>query len=220
MIDFESAKKILSVKTHKIFYKIKENVLPIVVASFILLPIIIFFIISYPHASNSKMIVKSNSNIQILNQLNEMDLKLEKILQDPGHSKTDEQTVKLIQQDIKLIQRSLVEIAKTSDIQQVSKQIKTIQEDIGNQINDLKKTIKSSSENNEVLDPSVLPFHVVSIDIISGQSYISVDYANHILPVAVGDLLGGWRVSNADYDANIAEFINEKNQVVKINLKG
>ena len=31
-----------------------------------------------------------------------------------------------------------------------------------------------------------------------------------ILPMITGDLLAGWRVLSADYDAGVAEFVNEK----------
>jgi len=65
-----------------------------------------------------------------------------------------------------------------------------------------------------------LPFHVLAVDVIAGEAYVSVDYAHHVSPMALDDLLGSWRLDSADYDSNTAEFVNEKNQFVRVNLKG
>ncbi len=85
---------------------------------------------------------------------------------------------------------------------------------------DLKKSVSSSLGNKEYLDSSLLPFQVISIDVIGGEPYISINYADHISPLGVGDLLVGWRVTSADSDQGIAVFVNEKNQFIRISLQG
>ena len=57
---------------------------------------------------------------------------------------------------------------------------------------------------------------MVSVDRIAGLPYVSVDYAKHISPLAVGDQLAGWRVMAAYFDAGVAEFVNDKDQYVKV----
>jgi hypothetical protein len=125
-----------------------------------------------------------------------------------------------LEKEIMTIHQSIVDVAKGSDIQKMSNQITLVKEDMDSQISDLKKSVYESSGNKQYISESALPFHVISVDVIAGQSYVSVDYANHTLPLAISDLLAGWRVISADYDSGVVDFVNEKNQYVKVSLQG
>jgi soluble cytochrome b562 len=213
MISLDSIKILLG----KYVEIIRDNFLHIIVGSFIVLPFIIFFYVSHPH--NKIYELNHKQNEIMLNELKDINGQMQIIAKNPSQSKVYE-ALQSIQNDATTIQKSIVEVAKTADIQKVSNQITGIKEDVDNQINDLKKTVVSSMSNKQFLDPNALPFNVISIDVIAGQPYVSVDYANHILPIAIGDLLAGWRVNSADYDSSVVEFVNGKNQFVSINLKG
>lgn len=197
---------------------IRYNFLHIVVGSFIILPLIIFLYVSYPHENKVEAQNKKHNEI-VLNELSDINNQMKIIVNHPDQVRMY-QALQSIKNDAGDIQKSVKDVAKTTDIQKVSNQINGIKEDVDNQISDLKKTVVSGMSNKQVLDPAALPFHVISIDVIAGQSYVTVDYANHILPIAIGDLLAGWRVNSADYDSRVAEFVNEKNQFVQINLQG
>ena len=118
------------------------------------------------------------------------------------------------------IKNSINNTAKSSEVQKISGQLNSIKEDIDSQINSLKKIVSHGSNNKEYLDATALPFQVISVDIIAGQSYATVNYENHIWPLTIGDSLAGWKIIYVDYDTEIIELINEKNQHVKIKIRG
>lgn len=125
-----------------------------------------------------------------------------------------------LEKDLTAIQKSNVDSVKLSDIQNISSQITSIKEDVNLKITDIKKMISDTLGNKEYLDAGLLPFKVVSIDVISGQTYITIEYANHIFPLSIGDIIAGWHLNHADYELNNVEFINDKNQSIKLHIEG
>jgi hypothetical protein len=221
MINIESMKKSINKNIQVLIQKAKENKHYRVAGSVILVSIFAYFCFFNQGGSTKKLATTQNKRSEsMLHELNDISAQLQQISQSPSESKVHGLALKEIQKNVADIQKSIAEIAKTSDIQKVSNQITSIKDDVTNQISDLKKTVSMSSGNKQFLDANALPFHVISIDVIAGQPYVSVDYDNHILPVAIGDLLAGWRVSSADYDSGVAEFENGKDQFIRINLQG
>jgi hypothetical protein len=164
--------------------------------------------------------LKASRSDTIQGQLDAMHIILKEVASNPSNSKREQIALEGLEVNILSVQKSLVNVAKSSDIQQVSKQISLVKDDIDSQMVDLKKSVSSSFGNKEYLDASNLPFHVISIDVIGGEPYVSINYADHVSPLGIGDLLVGWRVASADSDQGVAVFINEKNQFVRISLQG
>lgn len=136
-----------------------------------------------------------------------------------GSQRNQNEALRNMESSLRVLQKSIIELAKTSDLQKVSNEILSIKTDMSSQINDLKQTVLDGKAEKNYLRADALPFHVMSIDVIAGRVYVSVDYDHRILPLGVGDFLAGWRLNNASYDTSKAEFVNEKNQFVMVNLQ-
>lgn len=156
----------------------------------------------------------------ILRELGDINSQIQKISLNPSESKLAEAAFTKIQDDLAAIHQSVADIAKSSEIQKVSSEIELVRNDVDTQMGDIKKAVSESMGNKQYLEPSALPFQVVSVDMIGGQPYVSVNYEDHVSPLGVSDLLAGWRLTSADYDAGYAEFVNAKNNFVKVNLQG
>jgi hypothetical protein len=155
-----------------------------------------------------------------LHKLNDISSTLHDIESNPNNSKQQQVTFQSLGQNMASVQKSMTDVAKSAEVQKVLNQLFSTKEDMDSQISDLKKSVADGGSNKQYLDASALPFHVISVDVIAGQTYVSIDYVSHISPLAISDLLAGWRVISADYDSGMAEFVNEKNQYVKVSIQG
>jgi hypothetical protein len=186
----------------------------------VLMVTLLGFIGRHKHGTIEDLVSLQNKRSEsILHELSDINATLHNVSSNPANAKQQE-FFRSLEKEILTIQQSIVDVARGSDIQKVARQIALVKDDVDSQINDLKKAVSENTGNKQYLDVSALPFHVISVDVIAEQSYVSVDYANHILPFAISDFLAGWRVVSADYDSGIAEFVNEKNQYVKVSLQG
>lgn len=123
-----------------------------------------------------------------------------------------------IEKDMGNAQHSLIDLAKTSDIQKVYSQLESIKEVINIKMTDIKHWVSTEKEHKHYLPPSHLPFHLTAIDMIGGEPYVTVDDDNHTFPMSIGDTLTGWRLIAADFESGFAEFMNANKQYVKITL--
>lgn len=165
--------------------------------------------------NHSTLQIKHNE--KILSELNDIEIQLKSLANNPS-SNAQKQELLQIENHIVELQKSMVEVAKSSDIQTIVNQISSVKDTMNEQMSDIKKTVSGGMGNKEYLDADVLPFKVITIDVIGEQSYVSVNYEDHVTPIAVSDVIAGWRLIFADYDANIAEFRNDKKQYVKVSL--
>jgi hypothetical protein len=156
----------------------------------------------------------------ILRELNDINSILHDVENNPLNNKQQQVTLQALQKDIASAQKFMTDVAKNSDIQKISTQLSSVKDDIDSQMSDLKKAVSKSVGSKEYLDASTLPFHVLSVDVIAGQPYASVEYAGHVSPLSIGDTLVGWRAITIDYNENVSEFVNDKNQYVKVSLQG
>jgi hypothetical protein len=156
----------------------------------------------------------------ILHELEDISSILQDVANNPLHNKQQQMALQALEKNSLITQKAMREVAKVSDIQKMSGQIVSVKDAIDAQLMNMKKVILEGTGGKQFLEASVLPFHVISVDVIEMQPYVSVEYANHISPLALGDVLAGWRVIRADYESGLAEFENDKNQLVKVNLHG
>jgi len=199
-------------------FELIKNKKYLALLAIVILAVIISMSIFHNNISATKLDVNRSNTITA--RLDAMYTILKEVANNPSNSKQEKIALERLEDNIFSVKKSLINVAKSSDIQQVSKQISLVKDDIDSQMLDLKKSVSSSLGNKEYLDSSLLPFQVISIDVIGGEPYISINYADHISPLGVGDLLVGWRVTSADSDQGIAVFVNEKNQFIRISLQG
>jgi hypothetical protein len=171
-------------------------------------------------SSNSLLETQNKRSETILRELNDINSILQVAENNSLNSQQQQVALEMVEKNITSIQKAVVDIATNADLQKISTQIANTKNDIDFQFSDLKKSISSSTLGKEYINESKLPFHIISVDIIGNEPYVSVNYENHVFPLAIGDKLADWDLLEADYDSGTAEFTNDKNQHVKINLQG
>jgi len=198
----------------KIVFKKKNLLILLTIASLVIL------CAATTKSSSSLLETQNKRSETILRKLNDINSILQIAENNSLNSQQQQVALEMIEKNITSIQKAVVDIATNADLQKVSTQITNTKNDIDFQFSDLKKSISSSALGKEYLNESRLPFHIISIDIIGNEPYVSINYENHVFPLAIGDQLADWNLLEADYDSGTAEFVNEKNQHVKINLQG
>jgi len=159
---------------------------------------------------------KSNHETQsVTAQLNTVQRALNQLSYHNQNPAEFKDTLSNISNNMSALQKSVDHSAKTSDVDKITAQITVITQSVG----ELKKLVAESGNGKEYLDVKNLPFKVISVDVISEQPFVSIDYQNHITPMGIGDTVAGWEIVSADYDNAAAEFKNNKDQYVKVNLE-
>ncbi len=154
-------------------------------------------------------------NELILQQIFQIHSELENLKSNPYEVKALSQVVN----NINDLKDSISDSAKISDVKNISSEIGTVKSDLDNKLDAIQKAISTQDDGKEYLDKSALPFIVLSIDVIAGYPFVSVNFNNQILPMSVGDTLAGFRLESADFVLDTAQFVNHNNQYIKINLK-
>ena len=106
------------------------------------------------HQTSAVSNLAINQNAQtrtILNQLNDINDQLQQLLSSPQNSKTFQQALFAMNNDLSSIQKSVNNLAKASDVQKVSDQLVAMQGDLDTQILDLKRVVANNSK--DYLDP-------------------------------------------------------------------
>lgn len=183
----------------------------------LLLLAMLFF---YHVIAKNRIISMQNKHSEfILHELNTIQSQLE-VFSGNTNNQKQQSMLNTIQAELSALQQSMVALAKASDIQKVSSQIASVKDDVDVKMGDIKQVMMSSSGGKHYLDARALPFRVIAVDVIAGLPYVSVDYSDHVSPLALGDTLAGWRVVAAYDEAGVAEFMNDKNQYVKVVIQG
>lgn len=198
----------------------KERPIIIIIAALILILTISNIATHKSSSIKDQMSIQNKRSESILHELNEINAILHDVEKNPHNTKEQQDALQTLEKNIISTQKSLIDVAKNTDIQKISTQLTSVKDDIDSKMDDLKKAVSKNIADKEYLDASKLPFHVLSIDIIAGQPYTSIEYAGHVSPLSVGDRLAGWRVIGMDYNEALAEFINDKNQYIKVSLQG
>lgn len=198
---------------------LKGNTTFIISAVSILLAGLFLLSISHKVNDHEAGLVKSQEiyNKKIIQDMGIINNQLEQLAKHTTDTK-QKALIQSIEDGISDLNKSINDVAKISDVQKVSGQLTDMKGDLENYMSDIKKTISTSVGDRKYLNPDILPFHVLSVDIISGQPYASIEYSDHISPIGVSDVIAGWKLVSADYDSGMAEFMNEKKQYVKVSL--
>ncbi len=78
--------------------------------------------------------------------------------------------------------------------------------------------IKDHKNKINIVDPDQLGFKVVDIFNMDHEDIVSIHYGAHTVPLIEGETIAGWSLVSASFATQRAEFMNEKNQHVIINL--
>lgn len=178
-----------------------------------------FFIANHKSNNEELTVIKSQTlyNEKILKNISNINDQLE-LLSKSTTNANQKNLISSIEGDMSEIKKSINDIAKSADVQQVSNQLTGMKEDIEKYMTDIKRAVSSSVGDRQYLNPEILPFRILSVDIISGQPYASVEYADHVTPVGVSDVIAGWKLVSADYDSSVVEFMNDKKQYIQVSL--
>ncbi len=174
-----------------------------------------YHVIENNHALNTQ----TQRSEVMLRELNSIQRQLD-IFSGNTNNPKQQSVLNTIQSQLSTLRESMVEIAKASDIKKVSSQITSVKDDVDIKMSDMMHAVTSFNGGKQYLDSNALPFHVLAVDMIAGLPYVSVDYSNHVSPLTVGDSLAGWQVVAAYNEAGVAEFMNDKNQYVKVVVQG
>lgn len=211
----------------KILKKLKNKKVLIgtilVFLSLILVVFIIFFSAHAPkkHKTTDKAInrIANTQTAQTTNsyflgkQLEDIAIKLAKIQTELAKN-TGVLDLDPIKEQIKQLAAQTQELSdKSSGI--ISKQIQDNTEQLKIELNIIKAKLTMLQQEKQkiaYLKPADLPFTVVSLDNIQQNNVVTVNYDYQTIPINIGDYLAGWKLINADFADQKAEFINQKNQ--------
>ncbi len=178
----------------------------------------IAFVLQHEVIKNRAFAMQNKRSEWMLRELTTIQSQLAEFSHTTTHPE-QQSMLTTMQSELSALQQTMLNLAKTADIQKVSNQIASVKEAVDSNMRDIKQTMIGMKGGKQYLDPRALPFQVIAVDIIAGLPYVSVDYNHHVLPLAVGDSLAGWEVMSAYADAGVAEWMNEKNQSVKVVLQ-
>lgn len=190
----------------------------ILLCIFLLLVSTIFIYYKQSFFYNNSEILQEKRNELIVLKLNDIRDAIFTIKNNPIITKKAGIDIQL-EKNISDIQKSFTEVTKTSDILKISGQITAMNDKLDLQLGEVKNVITQQvAGKKEYLNIDILPFKIISIDVVGDQRYIIVNYLNQILPLTYGDTLGSWRVNQVDYNLQTAEFENEKKQYIRVNF--
>lgn len=170
----------------------------------------------YHHTKHNQFLLQQNQqSTRMLQELNTIQSQLEAVA-DQTHSRQEESALTAMNTELATLRQLASSTAKTADIEKVSNDIASIKQSVETHAEDLQNALTANGFGQAELPASALPFKVVSVDILAGLPYVSVDYAHHTAPIAIGESLAGWRLMAVDDDIGAAEWMNDKNQHVKL----
>lgn len=171
----------------------------------------------FQHQSLSSTQINNNRNATlILNELNDINKQLQPLSASSQHSNSFQTAFESIQSNLESLQKQFTDFIQTTNLQHVSSQLTNMNHDFNQQLLDLKNEVAGNSGAKNYLDPHLLPFQVITVDVITGQVYVSINFDHHIMPLIIGDTLAGWTLINADFAPSRATFQNTQHQLIQI----
>jgi len=181
--------------------------------------LILMTLIYFQHQSLASTQINNNKNATlILNELNDINNQLQPLSASSQHSRSFQAAFEGIQSDLESLQKQFTDFIQTTNLQHVSSQLTDMHHDVDQQLLDLKNEVAGSNGTKNYLDPHLLPFQVIAVDVITGQPYVSINFDQHIMPLMIGDTLVGWTLIDADYSTSHATFQNNQHQLIQIQI--
>ncbi len=174
----------------------------------------LFYVMHENHGADQTTSITNKRSLLILSELSDLHNQVQQLSSTSSNPSELKTALGRLDAELTDIEKEVAETAKNTDIQKLSAQLSDMQTNLG----DLSQTMAAQSISKKYIDAKKLPFHVVSLDMISEQPFISVDYNHHIAPLGIGDSLATWKIVSADYDTQTVELANARGQYVKIIL--
>ncbi|MFN7098192.1 MAG: hypothetical protein ACK4PR_11640, partial [Gammaproteobacteria bacterium] len=162
----------------------------------------------------------TSTQLYVNEKLNDIQAKLSVIEHSLQHDNSTQNIVKL-ESDIQTINQHIQHITQ-DNTQSVETTISVNSQRLQQQITSLMQLVQHIEQSRQkmvYLTARALPFKVVALDSIQGQGVVTIDYHYDTFPIEKDDAIAGWRLTKADYSLQTAEFVNDKEQHVLIQLK-
>ncbi|MFN7098003.1 MAG: hypothetical protein ACK4PR_10685 [Gammaproteobacteria bacterium] len=184
--------------------------------------ICIGFTTFFLHAKNNTLLDKKATSTQLYvnEKLNDIQAKLSVIEHSLQQDNSAGNIVKL-ESDIQTINQHIQHITQ-DNTQSVETTVSVNSQRLQQQITSLTHLVQimqQSMRKAVYLTAKALPFKVIALDSIQGQGVVTIDYHYDTFPIEKDDTIAGWRLTKADYSLQMAEFANDKEQHVLIQLK-
>ncbi len=203
-----SVKSLLQTKWHALnpFYKKYCQVGCLVLLAIFLMSAFFVSLSQVLTIEKSRFQLEDKRTVFLTEQINSLRAQVEKLA-----STQDSAPVKKLSDELGVIEKDVSGVAKSAELEKIAVEMET-------HLDEMEKMIVSTSTNKKYLDAKLLPFQVTSVDVISQQPFVSVNYNHQMMPLGVGDSLAGWKILNADYAAMEVEFENDQGQFVKVRV--
>ena len=160
----------------------------------------------------------ANQDTSLMTALGDIRSQLNAVSDSQGSNSKLNQAIDSLNEKEEHIQSAVARLPEADAINQMASQLNTLPNEIESQLSDLKNKLVIGTDSKTYLEPTALPFKVVSIDVIGGLPYVSINYDNHIEPISEEDSVAGWQLTTVDYAIQTAEFVNSQQQYVKMQL--
>lgn len=196
----------------------KRNVL-IITSMLLVALLLMIYIFNGKRNINNFVAMEQKNAVVIINRLQNIDSQLNQLTSTHYTPENFKTNIVNISSEIASLKSMLSSTVNKVDIQNVANQITSAKDELNTNILDIKKAVIDSSQSKQYISLKSLPFKVVSIDVISEKSFVSIEYDNHITPLLLGDSVAGWNLTSASYETGMAEFKNTKDQYIKLSIK-
>lgn len=147
--------------------------------------------------------VSEERQANILSRLDEIQSQIVSLKADHAQIQSLQASLSHLQETM-ATEQSLTALAKSSEVQQLTKQLQQWKSTTHSPY-----SLKNNHQKSKPV-PMTLPFHVNSLDIIAGSPYISIEYQQASLPLRVNDPLAGWKAIDMDITNSKVVFENLK----------
>ncbi|MBB71448.1 MAG: hypothetical protein CMF50_03520 [Legionellales bacterium] len=162
---------------------------------------------------------KSYSIATLSGDLADINVQLAKINQRVDSNKQLSSDVKSdLDTAIKSLQRSLGSLAQQTSVNGIADEVQKSTSMIGDKMDRIQgelQTIKMQVNHGNYIDPSNLPFTVLSIDVWNGVPYVSIAIDEHTKLLGETDSELGWVVKSLAFDKQEVVFENDQQQLIK-----
>jgi hypothetical protein len=154
----------------------------------------------------------------LVQQLNDIAIKMASI---EHHLAADPLVyIEKVQADLGHLKQEAAQLAAESR-QMISNQIQQSTVDLTQHLTVMNARLEKLEQEKKqavYLQPSNLPFQIQHIDNIQQHNVVTVYYDNTTFPLDIGDYLASWKLIAADFSRQKAEFMNNKQQYVVVDL--
>jgi len=174
---------------------------------------------SYPVSGYSASTTGQTGSNILSEQLTDISAKLGSVEQkiSGGHAYVNLDQVRMKLSDL---HAEVTSLAAQSN-QLITRQIRASTDQLQSELVTIKKELALMSNkklHHHQLSASSLPFKVVSIDNIQQSEVVTINYVHRIVPLEIGDALAGWTLISASNVDQKAQFRNQNDNYVSLNL--